>query len=124
MAKVAKAFGTTADTVSVTILLPGPEREAVLAGEGDLLLPEDVTIDGVAADTSSKSHEAEADGEAGKALCSPERQEGEANRILCHEDERDGDDLHGDEKRKPRRKTRQETPNHLTNYIITAGGQL
>ncbi len=50
MAKMTMTFRATADTVPVTILLPGPEPEAVLAGEGDLLLPEDVTIDEVAAD--------------------------------------------------------------------------
>ncbi len=61
------------------------------------------------------SHEAEADGEAGKGRCSPERQESEVKRVLCHEDERDVDDLHGDEeKRVPGRKTRHETPNCLT----------
>ena len=81
---------------------PGTELEAVLSGEGNLLPPEVVAIDDVAADLLEEpGEEAEVDGEDCDGRRRAHRQEGKVDRGLRYEDERSVDDLHDDEEEGP-----------------------
>ena len=77
---------------------PGPEEEAVLPGEGDLLPPEEVAVDEVAADLLEEpGHEAEVEGEDRDGRRRAEREDSEVERGLRQDDERRVEDLHDDE---------------------------